>query len=268
MGLETVSNITDLVSTNPVSNDPKSEGDDHIRNIKVALKTDFANITAPVTATHVELNYNDIATLGTAEASKTVTCDASKAIIGLTSVSSTAFIGALTGTVTGAVTGSLTGNVVGDVTGNISGTSTAWATPRSITITGDVTAPAQNLDGNSNVTFTTDIATATVNFSNEMTAVFANYDHNFADISTVVVPAGMYNYGTFFLTSGSMDGTMFLEVNVDSSWRTVWSAAVVSGVATIPIGQITSNGTHTRTRFAYSSGTKGTHTFRMSKIYS
>ena len=42
MGLESVSFLDDLVATNPVgATDPKSEGDDHIRNIKTALKATF-----------------------------------------------------------------------------------------------------------------------------------------------------------------------------------------------------------------------------------
>lgn len=57
MALESISHIADLVTTNPTASDPKSQGDDHIRGIKTALKTDFPNITAPVTATHTELNY-------------------------------------------------------------------------------------------------------------------------------------------------------------------------------------------------------------------
>lgn len=57
MGLESVTHISDLVITNPVgATDPKSQGDNHIRNIKVALKTDFPNITGAVTATQGELN--------------------------------------------------------------------------------------------------------------------------------------------------------------------------------------------------------------------
>ena len=43
MGLETVLNISDLVSTNPLVTDEVGAGDDHLRNIKVALKTDFPN---------------------------------------------------------------------------------------------------------------------------------------------------------------------------------------------------------------------------------
>lgn len=68
MGLETVTHISDLVVTNPVGpTDIIQYGDDHIRNIKVALKTDFPNITGAMTATQAELNILDGATLSTAE---------------------------------------------------------------------------------------------------------------------------------------------------------------------------------------------------------
>ena len=56
MPLESVTHISDLVATNPTSSDPKSQGDDHIRNIKVALKTDFPAINSPVLASSTELN--------------------------------------------------------------------------------------------------------------------------------------------------------------------------------------------------------------------
>lgn len=56
MALETVTHISDLVVTNPTAGDPQSQGDDHLRNIKTALKTDFPNITGAVTATHTDLN--------------------------------------------------------------------------------------------------------------------------------------------------------------------------------------------------------------------
>ena len=58
MALETVTNIDDLVVTNPLSTDARSQGDDHIRNIKIALKTDLPNITGAMTATQAELNVN------------------------------------------------------------------------------------------------------------------------------------------------------------------------------------------------------------------
>lgn len=67
MALETVTHISDLVATNPTSDDPKSQGDNHIRNVKTALLTDLPNITGPVTANQAELNILDGATLSTAE---------------------------------------------------------------------------------------------------------------------------------------------------------------------------------------------------------
>lgn len=59
MGLETGTYISDLVATNPVSADPKSQGDDHIRLIKSTVQATFPNITGAVTPTHTELNYVD-----------------------------------------------------------------------------------------------------------------------------------------------------------------------------------------------------------------
>lgn len=57
MALESVTHISDLVPTNPTSADPKSDGDNHLRNIKLALKTDFPNINGVVSASDEELSY-------------------------------------------------------------------------------------------------------------------------------------------------------------------------------------------------------------------
>lgn len=52
MALETpVVHIADLVPANPASADPKSQGDDHIRNIKTALRNDLAGYTGAVSVT-------------------------------------------------------------------------------------------------------------------------------------------------------------------------------------------------------------------------
>lgn len=59
MALETGTYISDLVSTNPVSGDPKSQGDDHIRLLKSTIKATFPNVNAAVTPTDEELNYVD-----------------------------------------------------------------------------------------------------------------------------------------------------------------------------------------------------------------
>ena len=57
MALETVTYISDLVPTNPTATDQAQYGDDHLRNIKSALKTTFPNVAGAVTPSHVEFNY-------------------------------------------------------------------------------------------------------------------------------------------------------------------------------------------------------------------
>lgn len=57
MGLEAATLIHELVVTNPVgATDPKSQGDDHIRLIKSAVKNTFPNINAAITVTDEEIN--------------------------------------------------------------------------------------------------------------------------------------------------------------------------------------------------------------------
>jgi hypothetical protein len=80
MALESVTHLDDLEVANPLGTDPRSQGDDHIRNIKVALKTDFPNITAAVTATAADLNLTSGLTAGTVIASKIVLVDSSKKV--------------------------------------------------------------------------------------------------------------------------------------------------------------------------------------------
>lgn len=57
MGLETVTYISDLNPLWPLGSDPKSNGDNHVRNLKSSLLNTFSAITSAVTATHVEINY-------------------------------------------------------------------------------------------------------------------------------------------------------------------------------------------------------------------
>ena len=79
MGLESVTHLDDLDATNPVGTDPRSEGDDHIRNIKSMLLTDFPGISGVVTSTHSELNFVDV-TAGALTASKALVADSSSKI--------------------------------------------------------------------------------------------------------------------------------------------------------------------------------------------
>jgi len=56
MGLETGTYISDLVATNPAAGDLRSEGDDHLRLIKAAIKATFPNLNGAVTGTPAQLN--------------------------------------------------------------------------------------------------------------------------------------------------------------------------------------------------------------------
>jgi len=75
MALETASYISQLTATNPTTSDSVAQGDDHIRMIKDVLKTQFSGLTGTtaVTASEAEMNYLDIATLGTSADSKVLT---------------------------------------------------------------------------------------------------------------------------------------------------------------------------------------------------
>jgi len=55
--VETVTYISDLNTSYPASGDSVSEGAQHIRNLKTALKNTFPNITGAVNPTQTELNY-------------------------------------------------------------------------------------------------------------------------------------------------------------------------------------------------------------------
>lgn len=68
MALETVVNIADLVKTNPTAGDPKSAGDDHLRNIKTALLNDFAGFLGAVLVTGTNGGAADVYTLTPANA--------------------------------------------------------------------------------------------------------------------------------------------------------------------------------------------------------
>jgi len=56
MTVETVTFISDLDQNNPAGGDSIAEGDDHIRNIKKAIKSTFPNVNEAVTATAEEIN--------------------------------------------------------------------------------------------------------------------------------------------------------------------------------------------------------------------
>jgi len=118
MGLETGTYISDLNSSNPAAGDAVNEGDDHIRLIKSTVKATFPSVSGAVSSTHTELNlldgvtanttelnYVDITTLGTAQASKAVTADANVDVTGIRNltITGTMTIGSNTATTLQAV---------------------------------------------------------------------------------------------------------------------------------------------------------------------
>jgi len=56
MGIEVANYVDQLVATNPLASDPKSEGDDHLRLLKTVLKQSFPNIGGAVSLTHTRMN--------------------------------------------------------------------------------------------------------------------------------------------------------------------------------------------------------------------
>lgn len=56
MALETGTYISDLVATNPAAGDSKSQGDDHLRLVKAAVKATFPNLTGAMTQTQNTIN--------------------------------------------------------------------------------------------------------------------------------------------------------------------------------------------------------------------
>ena len=54
MGLETGNFINDLVPANPLANDPKSQGDDHIRFTKTVVANCFRGFTGAIVVTGVD----------------------------------------------------------------------------------------------------------------------------------------------------------------------------------------------------------------------
>lgn len=112
-----------------------------------------------------------------------------------------------------------------------------------------------------------EIAAQSVTFNSEIDAVATNYDFIFSDTATETVPAGVYSYGKDMPTSGSMNGTLALQVKVDAVWYDMFSVTVTNGAAAIPTGQVTSNGNDVQWSFTYGTGIKAGITARMTKIF-
>jgi hypothetical protein len=183
MSLETGTYISDLVATNPLATDPKSQGDDHLRFIKSTLLATFPNVTGAVTPTHTELNYVDGVTSSIQTQLDTKGAIAGQAWTGThtfvtqtvgdnsTKVATTAYVDGNFGRITGqAWTGSHT-----FPTQSAGDNSTKVATTAYVDQTAFSTAlPAQS--GNSGKFLTTDGTDASwTNITNLASAKSANY---------------------------------------------------------------------------------------------
>lgn len=60
MSVEVVTYINTLDASFPAATDPRSEGDDHIRNLKSALKVTFPNVSGAVNVSHTTLNNIEV----------------------------------------------------------------------------------------------------------------------------------------------------------------------------------------------------------------
>lgn len=60
MSVEVVTYINTLDPSFPAATDPRSEGDDHIRNTKSALRVTFPNVAGAVNVSHTTLNNIEI----------------------------------------------------------------------------------------------------------------------------------------------------------------------------------------------------------------
>jgi len=132
----------------------------------------------------------------------------------------------VTGLVTGIAgfSGDLTGNVVGDVTGNAD-TSTQWETTRTITMTGDVSADAVNIDGTGNVDITN--------------TVIANDSHthitsNITDLTTATT--GITKVGTILV--GVWQGTAITSANINSITTSQISDLTTASTGITDVGTI------------------------------
>lgn len=63
MGLETVTYVANLNKVNPTSADPKSQGDDHLRNLKTAVQNTIAGYTGAVAVTGTDGGAANLYTL-------------------------------------------------------------------------------------------------------------------------------------------------------------------------------------------------------------
>lgn len=158
MTVESASYISDLNSSYPAATDAKSEGDDHLRLIKSAVKATFPNVTGAVTPTHTELNYVDGVTsaiqtqldakapLASPAFTGTPTAPTASTGTGTTQLATTAFVGNAILASSG-ITATLPGQ--GGNSGKFlttDGSTASWGSAGDVTLTGTQTLTNKTIE--------------------------------------------------------------------------------------------------------------------------
>ena len=134
--------------------------------------------------------------------------------------------------------GNLTGNVTGDVTGNLSGnatTASAWATGRTLTLSGDVTGTSAAFNGSGNISISTTIAPNSVALGTDTTGNYAG---------SITAGAGIS------VTGAAGEGTAYTIAHSDTSTATNLTASsrtYVTGLTFDTYGHVQSYTTGTET---------------------
>ncbi len=234
MGLETVTNIDDLVVTNPLSTDARSQGDDHIRNIKLALKTDLPNITGVMTATQAELNVNTGVTGGTVTASKTVVVDASSKI-DVWNVDNLVLNGNTISAGTGAVniTPAAGSAIVLDGTINVDAGVVTGAT--SVTSTTFVGALTGNADTATSATSATTAGTVTTATQASITTAANLVTVGALDSGSITSNFGAIDNGASAITTtGTITGGVVVADNININGNTIISTDTAGDINLTP----------------------------------
>ena len=126
---------------------------------------------------------------------------------------------------------SFTGSLTGNVTGNAS-TATAWATGRTLTLSGDVTGTSAAFDGSGNISITTTIAANSVALGTDTTG---DYVAAVAVAGTGLSVAGSGENATYTITSNATSantGSTIVARDASGNFTAGTITAALSGNAT------------------------------------
>ena len=139
---------------------------------------------------------------------------------------------------------SFTGSLTGNVTGNAS-TATAWATARTLTLSGDVTGTSAAFDGSGNISITTTIAADSVALGTDTTG---DYVASVAVAGTGLSVAGSGENATYTITSNATSantGSTIVARDASGNFTAGTITAALSGNATTVTNGVYTTGDQT-----------------------